>query len=258
MDILVIPDCQVVPGCKTDHLTALGNFTVERQPEIIVNIGDFWDMHSLSAYDVGKKAAENARYEEDIDAGIHALQDFIRPINQYNTKKFFQKKKLYSPRKVFTIGNHESRILRYINDYPVLEGKLSFGDLMLHANGWEVYNYLEIVDIEGVKFSHLFLNPESVSRRPFSSGIDYQAKILGFSFVAGHLPGLQIANPRYTLDGRVIRGVIAGSFYQHDFGYQQPPQGNIYWRGALYLKDVKDGNFILEELPMDWLMRNYL
>jgi hypothetical protein len=43
----------------------------------------------------------------------------------------------------------------------------------------------------------------------------------------------------------------------HDFGYQNPPQGNIYWRGALMLKDVEDGNFILEELPLDWLLSNY-
>jgi hypothetical protein len=258
MDILVIPDTQVVPGSSTNNLKALGNYIVEKQPDVLVHIGDHWDMHSLSSYDVGKKSAENARYEEDINAGVSAMWELLKPIDFYNKKKFFQKKKIYNPRKVFTIGNHENRITRYVNDYPVLAGKLSFNDLYLASWGFEVYDYLEIVDIEGIKFSHLFLNPESISRRPFSSGIDYQAKILGFSFVAGHLPGLQIANPRYTLDGRVLRGVIAGSFYIHDFGYQNPPQGNKYWRGALMLKNVKDGNFMLEELPLEWLLENYL
>jgi hypothetical protein len=258
MDILVIPDTQVVPGSNNQHLRALGNLALERKPDVIVHIGDHWDMHALSSYDVGKKSAENSRYQEDIDAGIDAMLEFLEPVASYNRKRYLQKKKPYTPRKVFTIGNHENRITRYVNDYPVLQGKLSFKDLLLEDMGFEVYDYLEIVDIEGIKFSHLFLNPESVSRRPFSSGIDYQAKILGFSFVAGHLPGLQIANPRYTLDGRVLRGVIAGSFYIHDFGYQNPPQGNKYWRGALMLKNVKDGNFMLEELPLEWLLENYL
>jgi len=258
MDILVIPDTQVTPGSPTEHLTALGNFTVEHKPDVIVHIGDHWDMHSLSSYDVGKKAAENARYQEDISAGIQAMVDFELPMEIYNNNKFNQKKKQYRPRKIFLIGNHENRIRRYVNDYPVLEGKLSFDDFLLEYTGWEVYDFLEVVNINGVHFSHYFLNPDSVSRRPFSSSVDFQAKTLAFSFVAGHLPGLAISNPRYLQNGNIIRGVVAGSFYLHDFSYQNPPQGNRYWRGALRLKNVKDGNFILEELPIEMLLEDYL
>jgi hypothetical protein len=258
MDILVIPDTQVVPGSPTEHLTALGNYTVEHKPDVIVHIGDHWDMHSLSSYDVGKKAAENARYQEDINAGNDALYAFMQPTWMYNHRRYLHKKKLYNPRKIFLIGNHENRITRYVNDYPVLEGKLSFSDLMLEEYGWEVYNFLEVVEINGVYFSHYFLNPDSVARRPFSSSIDFQAKTLGFSFVAGHLPGLAMSNPRYLQNGNVVRGVVAGSFYLHDFSYQNPPQGNNYWRGAIKLKNVNNGNFTLEELPIEWLMDNYI
>lgn len=257
-NILVIPDTQTIPGASTDHLKALGNYTVELRPDYIVHLGDHWDMHSLSSYDVGKKAAENARYEEDIQAGIDALADFERPINEINTTFYFKKKKMYRPVKYFLIGNHEERILRYINDYPALEGKLGYHDFRLELNSWIRLPFLQIVEINGVKFSHYFLNPESARRKPFSSSIDYQLRSLGFSFVAGHIPGLYLSNPRYTLDGKVLRGVIAGSFYLHDFGYQKPPQGNIYWRGALLLKDVNNGNFRVEELPIDWLLERYL
>jgi hypothetical protein len=258
IDILVIPDTQVVPDSPTEHLVALGNYCVEKKPEVIVHMGDHWDMHSLSSYDVGKKAAENARYKDDIRAGIDAMIEFSLPIDIYNKKKFFQKKRLYNPRKIFLIGNHENRITRYVNDYPVLAGKLSFDDFWLKEYGWEMHDFLEIVDIEGVKFSHYFLNPDSAGRRSFSASIDHQLKTLGFSFVAGHLPGLSLASPRYSLDGKVTRGIVAGSFYLHDFSYQKPPQGNIYWRGALLLKNVSEGNFMLEELPINWLMENYL
>ena len=258
IDILVIPDTQVVPGSPIEHFVALGNLAVERKPEYIVHIGDHWDMNALSSYDVGKKAAENARYQDDIEAGVYALACFEEPIRVYSNQRIKNKKKPYKPEKHFAIGNHENRIMRYVNDYPVLAGKLSFNDLLLEEEGWVVHNYLEMFTIRGVTFSHLFLNPESNSRRPFTSTVDTQLKNLGFSFVAGHLPGLYIANPRYRLDGTITRGVVAGSFYLHDFSYQNPPQGNQYWRGALMLREVNDGNFMLEEIPINWLMENYL
>ena len=47
----VIPDSQVTPDSPTRHLKAAGNFIVEHQPDVIVNIGDFWDMKSLCPYD---------------------------------------------------------------------------------------------------------------------------------------------------------------------------------------------------------------
>lgn len=53
--ILYIPDCQIKPDVPLDHLRWLGNYIVKKQPDIIVNGGDFADMPSLSSYDVGKK-----------------------------------------------------------------------------------------------------------------------------------------------------------------------------------------------------------
>lgn len=258
VDILVIPDTQVTPGSRYKHLEALGNLLLDRKPDVIVHLGDHWDMESLSHYDRGKKSFENRRYVNDIEAGIDAMMVLQEPLIFQQNRDKLQKKKIYNPRKIFLIGNHENRINRYIEDNPELEYAISFADFKLHTFGWEIYNYLDIVNINGVNFSHLFLNPDSISRRPFSSSVDYQLKSLGFSFVAGHIPGLQVSNIRYNVDGSVTRGVIAGSFYIHDFDYQQLPQGNKYWRGALYLRDVEDGNFILEELPLTWLLRKYL
>jgi hypothetical protein len=257
MSVLVIPDTQVRLGDPIDHLEALGNFAVDEEPEYIVHLGDHWDMHSLSIYDIGKKAAENARYQDDIEAGIKGLLAFQDPITKYRNKQWYQKKKLYKPNKIFLIGNHEARILKHVQSHPYLEGKLSFKDFYLDHYDWEMFNYLEIIEIEGIKFSHYFINPDSAKSYPFSGGADYQLKALGFSYIQGHRQGLDIASPRFYPDGRVIRGIIAGSFYQHDFDYLGPQKTN-YWRGALYLEDVKDGMFRLKELPINWLKENYL
>jgi hypothetical protein len=54
MKILVIPDMQVKPGVDLAYVERIGSYIVEKQPDVIVNLGDMADMESLSSYDVGK------------------------------------------------------------------------------------------------------------------------------------------------------------------------------------------------------------
>jgi len=257
MDILVIPDTQVKPGVCTDHLEALGNYVVEHQPKGIVHLGDHWDMQSLSMYDVGKIASEGARYTDDIEAGIEALYRFEKPTELYNRKKYYNKKKRYTPWKKFLLGNHENRIYRHVQSHPYLEGKLNFyEDSYLRAYGWELFPFLAVKRIEGIHFSHYFTNPDSAKRLVFSSSIDFQLMKLGFSFIQGHRQGLYIASPRFSVDGRATRGLIAGSFYMHDEEYMHPQALN-FWKGAIHLQNVRDGWFEPKELELNWLLENY-
>jgi len=253
--ILIIPDTQVTPDSNTDHLEALGNYAVKHKPDIIVHLGDHWDMKSLSSYDQGRLANEGTRYQDDILAGIKAMQRLLLPIQMDQNKSREQKKRQYTPRKVFLLGNHEERIKRHIQAYPYLNGKLSYNDLMLFQMGFEVYGYLEPVEIEGIYFSHYWVNPDSAKKMPFSSNIDLQLSKLGFSFVQGHKQGLRTASPRYLPNGKVLRGLIAGSFYQENLEYMGP-QGNPHWRGAIQLNEVDgSGWFSPLELSVDYLLR---
>jgi len=68
MKHLVIPDCQVKPGQSVKYLENIGKYIAEKQPEVIVCIGDFADMPSLSSYDVGKKSFEGRTYKADVKA----------------------------------------------------------------------------------------------------------------------------------------------------------------------------------------------
>ena len=68
-DHLVIGDTQSKPGTPTEHIEALGNLIVERQPDVIIHIGDNWDMESLSSYDEDTFKMEGRRIEDDIEAG---------------------------------------------------------------------------------------------------------------------------------------------------------------------------------------------
>jgi hypothetical protein len=47
----VIPDCQVRPDVDYSHLSWVGNYLAEKRPDVIVQIGDFADMPSLSSYE---------------------------------------------------------------------------------------------------------------------------------------------------------------------------------------------------------------
>lgn len=254
---IVIPDAQVKSGVPIDHLLAAGNYITDHRPDTIICIGDFFDMHSLSIYDMGKIAGEGARYQEDIEIGKEAMELLLSPIESYNVRRVKQKLKTYRPRLIFTLGNHEYRILRHIDNNPLLSGKLGLHDLELHKHGWEVYPYLNIIEVDGVHYSHYFVNPDSAKRLPFASSVDTQLKTLGFSFIQGHRQGLFTASPRFKTDGTVIRGLIAGSFYQHDEKYQGP-QGNEHWRGCLMLTEVNNGWFSPIELSIDYLLREWL
>ena len=69
MKHLVIPDNQVKFGEDFTYLNRIGKFMVEKKPDVVIHLGDFADMESLSTYDVGKKTFEGKRYVANIVTG---------------------------------------------------------------------------------------------------------------------------------------------------------------------------------------------
>lgn len=249
----VIPDCQVRPGDDLGFLNKIGRYMVEKQPEVIVCCGDFADMPSLSSYDVGKKAFEGRRYNKDIAAAREAMQVLLGPLNVYNANQRRNKKAGYFPRLVLTLGNHEERINRAVNNDAKLEGVLSINDLGYEDFGWEVYPFLEVVIIDGVAYSHYFVT--GIAGRPASTA-NAQLNKQHMSCVAGHQQGYQIATS-CRADGTRITSIIAGSCYEHEedyLGYQ----GNKHYRGVVMLHDVKpNGQFDAMPVSLDYLNRKY-
>lgn len=107
MKHLIISDVQVRPGKDYWFLEAIGNYIVDTKPDVIVCIGDFADMPSLSQYDVGMKSFEGRRYRDDILSTHKAMSTLLSPIEKEKSRLIRNKKRLYSPRMVLTYGNHE-------------------------------------------------------------------------------------------------------------------------------------------------------
>src|SRR5687768_11480325 len=110
----VIPDTQVKPGLDFSHLTWAGEYIADKQPDVIVMIGDWADMPSLSEYDRGKKSFEGRTYKADIEASHEGMERLMRPIWAEQKRRVDGKRKQWNPRLVLTMGNHEIRIDRAI------------------------------------------------------------------------------------------------------------------------------------------------
>src|SRR5258706_8359990 len=154
--ILVIPDAQVKPGVNIDHLEWAGKYILKIKPDVIVNIGDFGDLPSLSSYDVGTRNFEGRRYKSDVESVHAGMTKLLTPLWDYNIQAKKNKEKQYKPRMVLTLGNHCERINKAVNSDPKLDGVLSIKDLKYEEFGWEVIPFLKPIIIDGVAFCHYF------------------------------------------------------------------------------------------------------
>lgn len=250
--IFVIPDTQVHPGSDITHLIAAGKYAVQKKPDTIVCLGDWADMSSLSSYDVGKKSFEGRRYMDDIQAAKDAMVAFLAPIRAEQQRLIRNKEKQWNPRLVMTLGNHEARIDRAVNEDRKLEGLVKIDDLKYVESGWEVYPFLEPVCIDGVVFCHYFTS--GVLGRPVCSASALVSK-KHQSCIAGHQQGRQVAYGSKA-DGSTITSMILGSFYSHDEDYLGH-QGNKHYRGCVMLHEVKDGSFDEMFLSLEYLVNKY-
>jgi hypothetical protein len=250
MKILVLPDVQAKSGNDFSFLTSIGNYIIAKKPDVIVNIGDFADMESLSTYDRGLKSFEGRSYQKDIWAAREAMDALLTPIFEFNKRAKQNKDKQYKPRMVLTLGNHENRINRAINEDRKLDGLISTDDLPYQD--WEVFPFLEVVVIEGIAFSHYFTS--GAMGRPICTAQALLTK-QHMSCVAGHQQGRQIAFGKRA-DGKGMTSLIIGSCYEHDEEYLGS-QGNIHWRGLYLLHGCKDGEFDECAVPLSYIKEHY-
>jgi hypothetical protein len=248
----VIPDTQCRPGDNFDFLLAAGRYLAEKQPDVIVHLGDHWDFPSLSRYESSASKGANARdILADVEAGNAGLAALEAGLRSGDPD--------WQPLKIMLRGNHEARVHRAIEAEPWLRGLMCANGPNDREHGWHVYPFLQPVEVDGVAYCHYFVRNANgmvmQSRRGMPSA---KAMVVreGRSCTAGHQQGLQI-HLQPVGGGKIHRGLIAGSFYEHDESYLTP-QGNSHWRGILLKHEVHDGQYNLLEVSLDYLKRNYL
>lgn len=249
---LFIPDTQVRKGVATKHIEYAGKAIIKYKPDVIVVIGDWWDMPSLSSYDApGSKKTRQQNVKRDIDLGNEAFRLLVAPMEAYFKTHDRKKKGAWNPDCHFFFGNHEDRLTRYLETNPKMDGILSL-DLM-ETPLFKRHEFLKIVKLDGIKYSHYFQNPRT--GKPIGGSIQNMLAKIGSSFSQGHTQGLDYARQEYP-GGEARNGLRAGSFYTHNEDYRGP-QGTGEWRGIVVKNNVKDGDYDVMPIRMSYLKATF-
>jgi hypothetical protein len=250
---VIIPDSHAHPDFNNDRAALAGKLIADVKPDVVVNIGDQWDMASLSSYDVGTKGFVGRSYQRDIIAG----QDFSERLWKEVRGR---KKKL--PSRYFFVGNHEQRIFTAINSSPQLEGTdygVSMSDLDLSSFYDEVVYYdggtpgIKVID--GIAYAHYFTS--GVKGLPI--GGEHQAYTLlaknFMSSVQGHTHTSDFAQ-RTDATGKRLCGLVCGVFQDYHSEWAGAAN-NKWWHGAVVLRGVEDGQFTPQFISMKELYHEY-
>jgi len=246
---LVIGDPHAHFQHNNERAIWLGRLIADVRPEVVVNIGDTWDMPSLSGYDKGKSTVGRT-YRADINAGI----DFNDRL--WSTVK---KTKRKLPTRVFLEGNHEERIARALNAQPVLEGTVSYNDLQLDRYYDKIIPYIggtpSSTTINGVTYAHYLVG--GISGRPVSG------EHIGHSLIGKRLSSCVVGHNhlidwcvRTENDGSKVMGLSVGCFFDYDSDWAGE-MNRLYWRGVCLLNNVEDGGYNLQTIDIKALKKEY-
>lgn len=240
---LIIPDSHAEPdNLKGDGLRRyrwLGELICDIKPDVVVDIGDWFDMASLCSYDRGTKGFEGRRYKKDIEAGVKAQDILLSTVRK-------QKKKL--PRFVRTLGNHENRVNRAVNADAILEGTIGQSDFQSKEYKWEEYDFLKPADIDGVLYQHYFTS--GVMGRPIG-GVNHARSLITKQMTSctqghSHLFDYAImADAR----GNNLHGCVVGSYFEGEHDYAGPANA-MHWKGVVVKRGVENGQYDMEQISM--------
>lgn len=253
-NMLIVPDSHCRRGeDNTTRFEALGNLIVARQPDIIVDLGDHWDMPSLSRFDDGYEAMEGRRHMDDILAGQEALDTMQAVIDQYNKGR----KKKYNPRKEMLEGNHEYRQELFLKKFPKFRDTIGRSTFGLEERGWNVTYYKQKLFLEGFVFMHHF---ENKMGKPLSSITNVGNTIysqMSISGLSGHSHLYQTSHNRGA-DGRRYFSGSLGWFGAEDQveGYAEATMFN-WVNGLTYISGVENGYGSPELILIEKLMKDY-
>ena len=252
---LIIPDTQIRPGVPTKHLEWIAAWALKHHEsypfDLIIQLGDWYDMPSLSSYDEhGRrpKNVEGKRLRSDFDVAHEAADMFCAAIDKIDCEK------------VFLRGNHENRVQRWEDDDARFEGY--FEPFAFDSWGWKEVPFLHPYKRDGIAYNHYWpINAHGDSAAGGTTAKNgcntalAQVQRVGMSCVAGHKQGFDYSIMNNPM-GQSKFGLIAGSCYLHSEEYRGP-MGSREWRGIVTINDIHRGFGDIMPLSLDYLGREY-
>mgnify|MGYP003631628854 FL=1 len=245
---LVIPDGHAKPGEDLSRFDLLNKFIKSLRPEVIINLGDAGDMHSLNSFD---KGFDGTSYEADIDCTIESFDRTLHNI-KYKPK-----------RKVFLVGNHEHRITRTVEQSPELAGDkhgVSMKHLQLDKYFSDVVDYEGAapgtIMLDGINYAHY--HTSGAMGRPISGDNHARSLLLKghISATCGHSHFFDYST-HVDGAGRRLHGLVAGSFKGAKNDAYAGTSARNYWRGVVVKRMVSNGSYDLQMVSMAQLEETY-
>lgn len=144
--VTVIGDLHVHPEIPNERCRWLSRHIEQQRPDSVIQIGDLCTFDSLCRY-IDNATFEAWREKPTFKEDIAAVDDALDKLALDGI-----------PHHV-TLGNHDDRMLSYMNRHPEVYGILT--DMYfrtLEKHGWTYSEYGEIVFINGVGFTHVPFN----------------------------------------------------------------------------------------------------
>lgn len=247
---LVLPDPHAHPDFSNERADWVGRLIVDLKPDVFINLGDQWDLSSLSSYDKGKASFHGRAYKKDLDAGLDFNERLWAPIRKAKKKR---------PLSIFLEGNHEERLTRALEQAPELDGTIGFGDFDLNRYYDEVVRYKGgtpgVIEVDGISYAHYFVT--GISGRNVSGEHpaytlltkQFQSATMGHMHTYDHCV-------RTDASGRRINGLVAGVYQDYD----SPWAGELckLWsRGVVIKREVENGDYNLQWVSIKQLQKEY-
>lgn len=247
MKHLVISDYHASLERDNSRGVLLGKLIADLRPDVLVQLGDFSDMASLSSHDKGYKSST---YKREVEHSLDAQEKLFH---------WSRKAKKGRPTTYWFDGNHEDRITRTITVAPELAGALDLKHLRM-PRAWDEYipyrgNYPGTKSIHGVEYMHYAV--AGVSGRPIGGerhAHSLVSKRLTTSVVGhSHVFDLHV---KVRGDGSKVMGLSCPCAMDYKASWAGQ-SGDVWSQGVVVLHNVEAGSFDLEFISMKRLQNVY-
>ena len=226
--VIVFSDCHYWPGTKSLMHKAVVHFCKQLKPDLVVANGDVIDAPTISKHSaIGwEKRPMLADEIENAKERLHEIE-----------------KATFKARKIWTLGNHDSRFETRIANAAPEYAKIHGVHLKDHFPNWE-------------PCWQVWINDDVIVTHRWKSGMYApmnNTKEAGRSIITGHLHRAQVLihtdtrGDRYGVDTGCIADTDADAFVDYTEG-----KGMFNWRSGFCILTFRDGELTTPELVLKW------
>lgn len=229
MKVLVLSDSHISPVCpNVEEWKALGVWCVQEKPDYIIHLGDVANLDSLAW-----KIAARGPFTTDAELScvLEHLKAFESVIKAEQLKNRKDKKKMYKPKRVLCLGNHDIR-----NNFT------GIADLF-RARGWDVHDYLSPFIIDDIAFCHCMMR--GLTDQPCTSAQELLENWHS-TIVVGHGHARDYSESFNIVSGEKIFAIKCPVFNSDDTGWAAQTRNK--WSRGFTVIDTDTKEFVWKDI----------